>query len=152
MGLKESAEFEIDPDGFDLGLPPIRVLCDSETGATIVHHDKETHQTLGGCQNGPDFRCDPIEIRYDGNVSIPQLKALIDISANCTQTVEFECESARLSQFGHWLDSGGDPQSYFHGSNYGRHLCKCHVDRNCRDSHLVRNYSEISLLRISIIR
>merc|ERR1719203_1044932 len=66
------------------------------------------------------------------------MKALIDISHFCHQTLSFKCFGSPLKigskNIGYWLDRQGDPQYFFDGNQTDQHGCKCKQDNSCETS------------------
>ena len=111
-GITQSGEFDIDPDGQLIGKPPIRVRCDFNTGETIVRHNSEDIVIVEhGCDKPGCFEHD---IQYQAPME--QIQALIQLSDQCEQSIDFRCYLAPLQegdyQLGWWNDSTGEWSKY----------------------------------------
>ncbi len=108
-GIKTSGLYDIDPDGENIGRPPIQVYCNYTSGATLTvlsHDSEEPVEVEHGC-DGPG--CFTHSITYENPMD--QIQALIQISDRCSQTIQIDCYSAPLAngevEFGWWLDKNG---------------------------------------------
>ena len=95
----------MDPDGHLIGKEPIEAFCEEDTGTTSV--GEVTKVNLTACEG--DVGCSKIKIVYPQPMQ--QLKALIDISESCSQTIKFKCFGSPLKtesrKLGYWLDNKG---------------------------------------------
>ena len=59
-----------------------------------------------------------------------QIQALIQLSRECEQSIQYDCLDAPLRNrgidYGFWLDREGSAQVYWDGANGGNHVCGCH--------------------------
>ncbi|EFX82829.1 hypothetical protein DAPPUDRAFT_316370 [Daphnia pulex] len=123
----------IDPDGQGLGDDPIYVYCDMTSGSTSILHDSESSLNVGHCA---EAGCYSRSINY--NSSIGQIKALMELSAECHQSIRYDCNYAPFESNGvaysWWNNREGIPQYFWAGSNTdGVHTCQCGIDANCVD-------------------
>ncbi|XP_057373213.1 uncharacterized protein LOC130694064 [Daphnia carinata] len=127
-----SGMYWIDPDGQGVGDDPIYVFCNMTTGSTAVHHDSESSTNVGHCA-GPG--CYSRAVNYAA--SNRQILALAELSAQCHQSIKYDCNNAPLElngvSYAWWNDKYGIPQYYWAGSNNSVHTCQCGIDGNCID-------------------
>jgi len=133
-GITTSGLFNIDPDGSLVGHPPFEVFCNFEEGLTEVLHDQDSKTIeIPQCEEPKCFRLD---LNY--NAPMEQITALKEISASCTQFINFDCFLSGLSTLNHpigtWVNINGDEEVYFTGSNHNNHICSCGVEENCSGS------------------
>ncbi|XP_046645852.1 uncharacterized protein LOC124336192 [Daphnia pulicaria] len=124
----------IDPDGQGVGDNPIYVYCDMTTGSTSILHDSESAINVGHCA---DPGCYSRYINY--NASMGQIKSLAELSAECHQSIQYDCYYAPFELNGYayswWNDRDGKSQYFWSGNNAaGIHTCQCGIDGNCVDS------------------
>ncbi|XP_057369391.1 uncharacterized protein LOC130690394 [Daphnia carinata] len=134
-----SGMYWIDPDGHGVGDDAIYVYCDMTTGSTSIAHDSESPINVGHCA---EPGCYSRTINY--NASNKQIKALIELSAQCHQSIVYECHYAPFEfnnvPFAWWSDRNGNPQYFWTGSfEKGIHACQCSVDGNCIDASVMCN-------------
>ena len=109
FGIKTSGQYKIDPDGILIGEPPFTVNCqfDGNGGAvTEIFHNAEDLTAVEHCH---DPGCYSKNITYTSGQSgdpipLPQIEALISLSARCEQSFYYECTLAPLRDEG--LDYG----------------------------------------------
>ena len=89
-GVTSSQTFVIDFDGKGQGSMPITVECDFSTNATKVGVAKTIN-----FRNCDSNACDEQKI-ITNEKTLPQLLALINTSASCSQTIQFDCILAPL--------------------------------------------------------
>ncbi|XP_046456611.1 uncharacterized protein LOC124203801 [Daphnia pulex] len=123
----------IDPDGQGVGDNPIYVYCDMISGSTSILHDGESSLNVGHCA---DAGCYSRSINY--NSSMGQIKALMELSTECHQSIRYDCNYAPFESNGvaysWWNDREGNAQYFWAGSNTdGVHTCQCGIDANCVD-------------------
>ncbi|XP_057373146.1 uncharacterized protein LOC130694024 [Daphnia carinata] len=127
-----SGMYWIDPDGQAVGDDPIYVYCDMTKGSTAVHHDSESPTDVGHCA-GPG--CYSKAVNYAA--SNRQMLALVELSAQCYQSIKYDCNNAPLElngvSYAWWNDKYGIPQYYWAGSNNSVHTCQCGIDGTCVD-------------------
>ena len=119
-GLTLSGMYDIDPDGQGIGYEPITVHCDFDTGSTQILHDKEDVIKIEKCDQ---IGCAVYELNYLAPKQ--QILALMSLSENCYQDLNFGCFMAplRFDEFDHgfWTDKDGNAQAFFNGNNPGLH-------------------------------
>lgn len=130
-GVNTSGMYFSDPDGEQIGHPPIRAFCDFEKQVTEVIHDADNQSiTIAHCDTELCFKKD---ILYQSPMD--QIVALIQLSSSCSQEIDFSCFLAPLLynevEIATWTDRHGEDQVYFDGENYGSHLCSCYSDLSC---------------------
>jgi len=146
-GVSISGDFMVDPDGVNMGHPPMKVFCDFSTGATEVYHNNEEEITVEHC---PDPGCFQSEVTYENglngtNIPMSQIEALIDLSNQCTQDFYYDCTLAPLHSVNidmvYWQDRHGmDGNNYFTGSNFGYHVCASHyTEEGCTNEQVMGN-------------
>ena len=89
-GVTSSQTLVIDFDGKGQGSMPITVECDFSTNATKVGVAKTIN-----FRNCDSNACDEQKIMADEE-NLPQLLALMNSSASCSQTIQFDCILAPL--------------------------------------------------------
>ncbi|XP_046645807.1 uncharacterized protein LOC124336159 [Daphnia pulicaria] len=138
----------IDPDGQGVGDDPIYVYCDMTSGSTSILHDSESSLNVGHCAKAG---CYSRSINY--NSSMGQIKALMELSTECHQSIRYDCNYAPFELNGvaySWWDDREDNAQYFWaGSNTGGvHTCQCGIDANCVDSAVKCNCDTISPIQL----
>ncbi|XP_062588516.1 neurexin-4-like [Saccostrea cucullata] len=125
----------LDPDGSG-PLKPFQVLCSGkvELGKEVVTkigHNSEDLITVNGYQ-APNFYVRQIE--YDAD--LPELTALIERAATCTQGLSYKCRNSRLlispgseapeyPHWGWWVGRTYQPMYYWGGAAPGSGKCEC---------------------------
>ena len=139
-GIKQSGEYEIDPDGELYGEDAIKVYCNFTTNTTEIRHNSETQVVLEKCS---ERGCFEHKIQFLSNSTFAQMKALADISESCSQEFTFDCFLTPLMynnvSYGFWLDRYGIEQNFFAGEDYGNHTCQCGIEGNCVDEDVACN-------------
>ena len=140
IGFTRSGTYQLDPDGQDFGEEAINVHCNFEDNSTEIVHDQASQVTIQKCNllsNGPGC----FETPLDYQVPVSQIRALIDSSTHCEQSIKFDCFLAPLVSYGQenkgfWKSWDGERQYFFHG-NYediestestqveSIHFCQC---------------------------
>ncbi|XP_046639768.1 uncharacterized protein LOC124320908 [Daphnia pulicaria] len=138
----------IDPDGQGVGDNPIYVYCDMTSGSTSIVHDSESSINVGHCA---DAGCYSRSINY--NSSMGQIKALMELSTECHQSIRYDCNYAPFElngvAYSWWNDREGNAQYFWAGSNTGGvHTCQCGIDGNCVDSAVKCNCYTISPIQL----
>ncbi|XP_046456495.1 uncharacterized protein LOC124203731 [Daphnia pulex] len=138
----------IDPDGQGFGNDPIYVYCDMTSGSTSILHDSESSLNVGHCA---DAGCYSRSINY--NSSMGQIKALMELSTECHQSIRYDCNYAPFElngvAYSWWNDREENPQYFWAGSNTdGVHTCQCGIDGNCVDLAVKCNCDTISPLQL----
>ncbi|XP_046459861.1 neurexin-4-like isoform X2 [Daphnia pulex] len=127
-----SGMYWIDPDGQGVGDDPIYVHCDMASGSTAIPHDSEASMDVGHC---PDPGCYSRAINY--NATSRQMSALAELSAECHQSIKYDCNFAPLEfnliSYSWWNDRNGNSKTFWAGDNTDVHLCQCGLDGNCVD-------------------
>ncbi|EFX87112.1 hypothetical protein DAPPUDRAFT_312655 [Daphnia pulex] len=123
----------IDPDGQGVGDAPIYVYCDMAKGSTAIPHDSESAMDVGHCA---DPGCYSRTMNY--NASSRQMSALAELSAECHQSIKYDCNFAPLElntiTYAWWNDRNGNAKTFWAGDNTDVHTCQCGLDGNCVDS------------------
>lgn len=125
----------IDPDGSG-PLKPFQALCSgkvelSKEVVTKIGHNSEDLITVNGYQ-APNFYVRQIE--YDAD--LPELTAIIERAATCTQGLSYKCRNSRLlinpgdeapgfSHWGWWVGRTFQPMYYWGGAAPGSGKCEC---------------------------
>ena len=94
-GIQTSGEYTLDPDGDLVGFHPITVYCDFERNVTEILHDSEFAIKIERCSEGPG--CFKYNITH--LAPMPQIKAIMDLSESCTQSIEFACGKLLIAYF-----------------------------------------------------
>ncbi|EFX87243.1 hypothetical protein DAPPUDRAFT_97326 [Daphnia pulex] len=127
-----SGMYWIDPDGQGVGDDPIYVHCNMASGSTAIPHDSETSTDVGHCA---DPGCYSRTISY--NASSRQMLALVELSAECHQSIKYDCNFAPLEfndiTYAWWNDRNGNSKFFWTGGNTDVHTCQCGLDGNCVD-------------------
>ncbi|KAK4011384.1 hypothetical protein OUZ56_020498 [Daphnia magna] len=133
-----SGMYWIDPDGQGIGDDPIYVFCNMATGSTAVPHDSESPTDVGHCS---EPGCYSRAVNYVA--SNRQMQALAELSAQCYQSIKYDCYYAPLElngiSYAWWNDKNGVPQYYWAGSSNSVHTCQCGIDGNCVDASVKCN-------------
>ncbi|XP_046645845.1 uncharacterized protein LOC124336186 [Daphnia pulicaria] len=133
-----SGMYWIDPDGQGIGDDAIYVQCNMTSGSTSVPHDSESPIDVGHCA---DPGCYSRAINYVA--SSRQIKALSQLSAECQQSIKYECNYAPFETnnivYSWWNDKDGNPQYFWSGSNSSVHTCQCGIDHNCVEDYVKCN-------------
>ncbi|XP_046461282.1 uncharacterized protein LOC124207727 isoform X1 [Daphnia pulex] len=133
-----SGMYWIDPDGQAVGDAPIYVYCDMISGTTSIPHDSQSSMNVGHCA---DPGCYSRAIAY--NASSRQMSALTELSAECHQSIQYDCYFAPFQfdgiSYAWWNDKNRNPEYFWSGSNDSVHTCQCGIDRNCVDPSLECN-------------
>ncbi|XP_046646354.1 uncharacterized protein LOC124336548 [Daphnia pulicaria] len=138
----------IDPDGQGVGDDPIYVYCDMTSGSTSILHDSESSLNVGHCA---DAGCYSRSISY--NSSMGQIKALMELSTECHQSIRYDCNYAPFESndvaYSWWNDREGNSQYFWAGSNTdGVHTCQCGIDGNCVDPAAKCNCDALAPLQL----
>ncbi|XP_046648844.1 uncharacterized protein LOC124339558 isoform X2 [Daphnia pulicaria] len=133
----------IDPDGHGTGDAPIYVSCNMTTGSTLIPHDSEEATDVGQCW---DAGCYSRPIQY--NATMRQMIALLELSSDCTQSVQYDCKIAPMEFNGEsqswWTDRHGVRHNDFTGGNSTQSKCQCALDNSCLDRKLQCNCNALS--------
>ena len=124
VGIDESGEYEIDPDGANSGEAPILVTCNFTTKSTIVRPDFARGEVKleNDFSNGPHYAS--VDISYDAPMG--QIISLLDRTTSfCKQEIVFSCNLAPLFfnnlSFAWLRNRDGANQSV----SYDNIRCKC---------------------------
>ena len=94
-------------DGDMIGHPPIEVLCDFESKTTQVLHDHGYEVKIEHCE---EIGCAVYNLTYFAPMD--QIVSLIQLSENCSQSLDFGCLSSPLQEdgvdLGFWRDRNGE--------------------------------------------
>ncbi|XP_072032928.1 neurexin-4-like [Amphiura filiformis] len=99
------------------------------TGTTRVHHNKETTKEISGFEQPGSY---VLDITYE--VSMPQIIALTDISANCKQRIKLRCWMAAMWFNGvlhSWWVSRDNQKMENWGTPTGTSGCPCGQVGDC---------------------
>ena len=106
QGASTNGTYFLDSDGILIGEKPVEAHCDIDNGITEM--GDEVEDTLEVCQGSG---CAKVEIPQDQE-KLNQMRALISISDECFQEIEFDCFSSPLQvnqvNVGTWLDYKGE--------------------------------------------
>jgi len=113
-------------------LPPFKVSCyfQGNTVITSVRHNSEDEIAVSPKCDEP--RCYKRAIEYN-DVTMEQMRALIEHVGKCRQYVSYRCQGSALFRWGHagWESWDGRMQNYWGGSNGQSGFCGCGVTRSC---------------------
>ncbi|EFX63162.1 hypothetical protein DAPPUDRAFT_17597, partial [Daphnia pulex] len=102
------------------------------SGSTAIAHDSESSMDVGHCA---DPGCYSRTISY--NASSRQMLALAQLSAECHQSIKYDCNFAPLEfneiSYSWWNDRNGNSKFFWTGGNTDVHTCQCGLDGNCVD-------------------
>ncbi|KAI9561382.1 hypothetical protein GHT06_012339 [Daphnia sinensis] len=133
-----SGKYWIDPDGQGVGDAPIYVYCDMTSGTTSISHDSQASIDVGHCA---EPGCYSRAINY--NASSRQMSALAELSAECHQSVQYDCNFAPFEfdgvSYAWWNNKDGSSEYFWAGSNSSVHTCQCGIVGNCVDALLKCN-------------
>ena len=82
LGVTQSGEYELDPDGPGGGYPPVRFYCDLRTGTTRIDHDNVGENLISSCA---EKGCFVQRIRY--RTRMKQIAGIIELSEHCEQHI-----------------------------------------------------------------
>ncbi|XP_032780852.2 uncharacterized protein LOC116919081 [Daphnia magna] len=133
-----SGKYWIDPDGQGVGDAPIYVYCDMTSGTTSVLHDSEGPRDVGHCA---EPGCYSRAVNY--NASSRQMAALAELSAECHQSIQYDCNYAPFElngvSYAWWNNKDGNSEYFWAGSDDSVHTCQCGIDGNCVEASLKCN-------------
>lgn len=133
-----SGKYWIDPDGQGVGDAPIYVYCDMTSGTTSILHDSEGPRDVGHCA---EPGCYSRAVNY--NASSRQMAALAELSAECHQSIQYDCNYAPFElngvSYAWWNNKDGNSEYFWAGSDDSVHTCQCGIDGNCVDASLKCN-------------
>ncbi|KZS16124.1 Uncharacterized protein APZ42_018233 [Daphnia magna] len=133
-----SGKYWIDPDGQGVGDAPIYVYCDMTSGTTSILHDSEGPRDVGHCA---EPGCYSRAVNY--NASSRQMAALVELSAECHQSIQYDCNFAPFEfddvSYAWWNNKDGNSEYFWAGSDASVHTCQCGIDGNCVDASLKCN-------------
>ena len=117
-----------------LNLLLLEVHCDFSSNTTEIVHDQASEIDIEKKQNGNDH-----QIRFDYQVPMSQIQALIGLSESCEQSLRFDCFLAPLMSLandskGSWKDKNGTQRTVFHGNldtATQPHQCQCGLNQTC---------------------
>ncbi|XP_006817817.1 uncharacterized protein LOC100377028 [Saccoglossus kowalevskii] len=127
----------IDPDG-DGPLNPFTVHCDMWTEAsavTTIRHNQEDRTHVQGYDEPGSYMAN---ITY-GDVSIDQIRAVIDTSDTCEQWIGYDCYHSAFNfdtdvPNAWWVDYSGTNHYYWGSSGNQEGFCQCGVNGDCDDA------------------
>ena len=134
LGITSSGTYQLDPDGPDSIAEPIMVLCDFTSNTTEIISDMKSEIKIEKCPENANG-CHQTYLNYDAPMD--QIRALIDASETCEQSIRFDCFLAPLMVFGYghngsdhmgfWRDWNGTQRTFFHGNldPDQPHICQC---------------------------
>ena len=134
LGMTDSGTYRLDPDGQDRGAGPISVRCDFSDNSTEIVHDQSSEIIFDGkCQS---LGCEVVSLDYQ--VPESQIKALMNSSEECQQSIRFDCFLAPLTAFkkhdnGYWSSFDSTRHTFFHGfrDEVSPHFCQCGINGTC---------------------
>ena len=109
-GVSKNGVYIIDPDGELIGHDPISVYCMFDDGIAVTEVTHALNEEVIEVENCEDIQCFNKTIDYQ--VPMEQIEALISLSENCEQAINFGCKYAALEwnffeERGGWLDRKG---------------------------------------------
>ena len=128
VGINESGEYQVDPDGATLGQEAISVYCDFQTNSTTISRNTGRVEMFN---NGSEHVT--LNIDYD-NANVEQLVRIVEYSDRCQQEIVFSCYITSSffmkngESFAKWnyRSGGNQPISYNHfGCNCGMYYKLC---------------------------
>ena len=128
-------EYLIDPDGPGENEAPVRVFCDmtgkNGLAGTHVGHDSETRTFVNGYKLPLSYSR---VISY--NISMAQIKALMDLSHSCEQFIKYECHHSVILLYNNllyasWVSRDGVKMKYWGGASPGSGKCACGMTQTC---------------------
>ena len=142
LGITESGTYQLDPDGLDEGEEPILVKCDFSDNSTEIVHDHDHEIAMEVCTEAPDCNT----YRFDYQVPESQMRALIESSETCQQSIRFDCFLTPLTRYGKydlgaWKSFNSSVRNtFFHGNRNGtEHFCQCGIDKTCIEPNVPCN-------------
>ena len=117
LGMTNSGIYQLDPDGQDIGAGAISVRCDFSDNSTEINHDQSLEMIFDG--NCVEQGCERKNLDYQ--VPESQIKALINSSEACQQSIRFDCFLAPLAAIGnhdngYWSSFNESQLTFFHGN------------------------------------
>jgi len=135
LGLRDSGEYFIDPDGPGPNSPPVKVYCDLKTGTTRINHQLHQQAVTPCRERGCFVRA------VDYEIPMKQIISIISLSENCEQYIRYDCQSAPLNNGTEanawWMDREDVMHFYWSGDStmeaeYGyKGTCYCHQQQSC---------------------
>ena len=129
LGMTVSGTYQINPKGPDSVAEPIMAFCDFTTNSTEITHDQMSEIMIEKCPNG-ELGCHQSHLNFVAPMD--QIRALIDASETCEQSIRFDCYIAPLFSYGSdhmgfWRDWNGTKRTFFHGTLDANqtHMCQC---------------------------
>ncbi|EFX89078.1 hypothetical protein DAPPUDRAFT_310805 [Daphnia pulex] len=145
-----SGMYWIDPDGQGVGDGPIYVYCDMTSGSTSIPHNSELPTNVGHCA---DPGCYSRPVTY--NASSRQMTALAELSYECHQSIQYDCNFAPFElngvSFCWWNDKNGSAKYFWSGGNTDEHTCQCGIDQNCVEAFMKCNCDSNAPVELSDI-
>ncbi len=135
LGIHESGEYFIDPDGPGLNHPPVKVHCNLKSGATRIDHSLQ-EQEVSPCK---ERGCFVRPVHY--KMPMKQIVSLISLSNHCEQYIRYDCLNATLNTLNDsnawWMDRHDILHFYWSGdsaietSDGFQGTCYCHLQDSC---------------------
>ena len=145
LGMTNSGIYHLDPDGQDIGAGAISVRCDFSDNSTEIVHDQSLEMIFDG--NCVEQGCERKNLDYQ--VPESQIKALINSSEACQQSIRFDCFLAPLAAIGnhdngYWSSFNVSQLTFFHGNRDDveeekSHFCQCGINNTCIEPRLPCN-------------
>ena len=145
LGMTNSGIYQLDPDGQDIGAGAISVRCDFSDNSTEINHDQSLEMIFDG--NCVEQGCERKNLDYQ--VPESQIKALINSSEACQQSIRFDCFLAPLAAIGnhdngYWSSFNVSQLTFFHGNRDDveeekSHFCQCGINNTCIEPRLPCN-------------
>ena len=124
------------------------VYCDMASkgsiGVTVIGHDSESRTKVDGYEKpGSYIR----NITYD--VTMEQIVAIINQSANCEQFIKYECRYSELFDQGDswWVSRDGKRMNYWGGADVDSGKCACAMDNSCYSNYVCNCDANDEVLR-----
>jgi len=157
INYRMTGDFLISPSPYDPEIKPFMAHCDMDTfpgiGVTVIHPRKDevnsvesTPDADGNIPAGQKYKkkiphTPGVETTVDTEYFTPtdkQVKALVNYSKYCYQTVRFECQNSPIFAGGnHWITLGDDtktPRKFWGGGKSDEAdngFCACGLENNC---------------------
>ena len=135
LGIHNSGEYFIDPDGAGLNSAPVKVHCDMKSGSTRVDHSLQ-EQEISPCK---ERGCFVRPVKY--KMSMKQIISLISLSSHCEQYIRYDCLNATMNSLNDsnawWMDRSDVLHFYWSGdsgieaSDGLQGTCYCHLQDSC---------------------
>ena len=110
----------------------IMVYCDmtsnNEVGVIVISHDSESRTGVSGIEAAGGYKR---QIKYE--ISKEDLKAIVQSSEKCEQSIKYECKGSIISEngFAWWVSRDGQRMRNWGGVDHTKTGCACSLTNSC---------------------